>query len=347
MRRSVGLLLVIVVVILAFVFGMLWGSRRRGASTGTPPIPLQPASSPDALPAFQVPRSALQCELNGAVRVVVENPFGNVHVKQGGRRIIVEDTTYARGADRAAAQARAEGFRVTTTRSASEGLKIAVKGDQQNTDVGTSLVVTVPPGPSVTIRAPGGDVRVDDRLANVVAEATAGAVWIGKVGGKVTASTTAGEITIGGAQQGVEANTSSGVVTLRGVNGPVVARTMSGRITAEIGRSAKIRASSMSGPIWMRVLQPFSGQLQASSAQGNIALTLPAASNCQVDALTGSGPVNVTLPFRRWHRSGPNISGKLGQGVGYVKVTNDTGAIQISPIPASAARTLTRPLRRR
>jgi len=304
-----------------------------GTSAATPAG--GPEEKPKAslnLPTFTVRQGSQEFDLAGASQVTILNKFGTVHVKAGGPKVAVQETIYARGKDKPDATARAKGFQLTSKRDPKEGLQLTFEGDAKNVDVGTGLVVSMPPTVKVLVRVSDGDVRVEDFAAPVTVDGSAGAVSVGKVKGKVGVSTAAGNITVAGATDGLEAQTSSGNLKLTDANGKVTARTMSGDIKLQVGRSEKILATTMSGAINVTVTSPFSGDLQSSSSSGDIRVAIPANSDCKVTTATGSGPTKCTLPLKDVKRNGPNYdAGHLGSGKGAVRIMNDTGAIELVP----------------
>ncbi len=178
-----------------------------------------------------------------------------------------------------------------------------------------------------------GEAKVSGFTAKAMVHGQAGKVTVNGCSGGVTASTTVGDLEIADCAGEIKANTSSGALFLDNVDGEINAHTMSGMANVDARRADKLIVGSMNGAIDVKVRAPFSsGRMEVRSTSGDITVSLPAASNCRVRTATNIGPISCALPLSAVERAGPNVSGRLGAGKGYVEVTNDSGAITVKPL---------------
>ena len=194
------------------------------------------------------------------------------------------------------------------------------------------LKVKAPAGTAVSIEVTTGEGKVSGITGGVVAHGQAGTVRVSECTGKVMASTTLGDLEVEDTTGQIEANTSSGALFADDVGGSVTARTMDGMANVKVKRGDKVTVSTMSGAIDVKVESPFSGQMEVRTMSGDIAVAIPSRSNCRVRTMTNTGAITCTLPLSKVERAGPNVSGRLGAGKGYVEVMNNSGAISVKPL---------------
>jgi DUF4097 and DUF4098 domain-containing protein YvlB len=270
-----------------------------------------------------------------ARKLTIHNPFGSVEVVAGEGPVSLETKTFLPG--KTPEEARKLGVpvevRSETTPEGEVRIEVVPIKDTPVLDVMTlDLKLKTPAATAVGVEVTTGEVKVSGINGGVKAHGQSGKVTISECKGSVTASTTVGDLRIGNSSGAIEANTSSGALFVDDVSGAVTARTMNGMVNVAATRSKKIVVGTMSGAIDVKVKAPFSGQMEVSSKSGDVAVALPSRSNCRVRTMTNTGPITCTLPLSKVERAGPNVSGQLGAGQGYVEVSNDSGAITVRPL---------------
>lgn len=268
-------------------------------------------------------------------KVTVDNPFGSVRVTGGDSAVSVTKRIYL--PDDAGQEVLPKNLpvevRSETTPEGEYKVEVVPIEDTDLLDViAVDLKVSVPAATPVEVTVTSGEARVSGFAAKVTVHGQAGKVTVSDCSGGVTASTTVGDVEIADAVGEIKANTSSGALFLDNVEGEITARTMSGMANVDAERADKLIVGSMNGLIDVKVRSPFSGQMEVRSMSGDIVVAIPASSNCRVRTATNTGPISCTLPLSAVERAGPNVSGRLGGGKGYVEVTNNSGAIAVKPL---------------
>ena len=268
-------------------------------------------------------------------KLTISNPFGSVEVVAGEGPVSLETKTFLPGntVDEARRLGVPVEVRSETTPEGEAKIEVVPIKDTPVLDVMIlDLKLKAPAATAVSIEVTAGEAKVSGITGGVEARGQSGKVTVSECKGSVTASTTAGDLEIGNSSGAIEANTSSGALLMDDVSGAVTARTMDRMVNVAVTRSEKVVVRTMSGTIDVKVKAPFSGQMEVRSKSGDIAVALPSRSNCRVRAMTNTGPITCTLPLSQVERAGPNVSGQLGAGRGYVEVSSDSGAITVKPL---------------
>jgi len=287
------------------------------------------------LPLQQIASETKPAGMKAVKKLTIHNPFGSVEVVGGAPAISCEAKTFLPGKTREEARKLAVPVEVRseTTPEGEAKIEVVPVKDTPILDVViVNLKVTTPAEVAVSLEVTTGEGKVSGMRGGVEAHGQAGKVTISECRGPVKVSTTVADLEIKHSTGPIEANTSSGALFASDVSGVVTARTMNGMLNIVVTRSDKVIVGTMSGPIDVKVQAPFSGQMEVRSKSGDLAVALPSGSNCRVITRTNTGPITCTLPLSKVERAGPNVSGQLGAGKGYVEITNDSGAITVKPL---------------
>ncbi|CEK17852.1 DUF4097 family beta strand repeat-containing protein [Chthonomonas calidirosea] len=124
----------------------------------------------------------------------------------------------------------------------------------------------------------------------------------------------------------------SGQVYLSNVHGQITLKIVSGNIFANVGRTERFQAQSVSGDISVDFQTPFSGALQASTVSGDVDIGLPPESHLRVTLGTISGTLRCEHDAREVTATGTLWTGTLGEGIGTLNVQTTSGDVHITRV---------------
>lgn len=238
-------------------------------------------------------------DLDGPVRVDVENHSGDVRVEAGeSGRVSVEAASVAGHEllDRVQVALEHGVLRV-----------VAPRGQRRwfGSDQGVGLRITVPAGSAVSAQTESGELELIGKLGDadlrtasgeVSVDAVDGArvrtasgdVRIGTVGGDCRVSTASGDVEVGDGGGRVQVETASGDVELGTVSGEVEVSTASGDVSvADAG--AELRGRTLSGDV--RIRRAGGSRVQVTSASGDLEIGVPEGVAAWLDLTSASGDV--------------------------------------------------------
>lgn len=268
-------------------------------------------------------------DLDGPVRVDVDNPSGEIRVEAGesGRARVEADSDGGR-----------EGLDKVQVGLDHGVLRVVVPRGQRRwfgSGRGVVLRIVVPAGSAVTaqtesgeltlvgslgdadLRAASGEVSVDEvtglrvrsasgdvRVSRVIGEcrvATAsGDVEIRDVGGRAQAETASGGIELGRVGGEVEVSTASGDVEVADAGGDLRARTLSGDVRLRRVGGSRVQVTGASGDVEIGVPEGVAAWLDLTSAAGDVDSELPDTGEpepgtpvVEVRAVTASGDIRI------------------------------------------------------
>ncbi|GAA0471143.1 DUF4097 family beta strand repeat-containing protein [Streptomyces sp. NPDC046215] len=152
------------------------------------------------------------------------------------------------------------------------------------------------------------------------------------VSGRTDVRGVVGDTTLAGLTGAVRAETVSGRLEAQGLGGTLRFTSVSGDLTLVESAGARVEADSVTGDMALD-LSPAVGApaLSLATVSGEIAVRLPATADVSVDASTTGGPVScafeelsVSTPF-----GARKITGRLGAGLGSLKITTVSGALAL------------------
>jgi Putative adhesin len=168
---------------------------------------------------------------------------------------------------------------------------------------------------------------------------TASAVVAG-VHGRTAVKSVSGSVTLEGLTDSVEAETVSGDLATRALAGDLSFGTVSGQLTVVDGSSNKLRATSVSGDLFLDVDVARRGSLELSTVTGDTRVRLPRNTDVEVEISSTSGELDTAFDALRLERtpSARRLGGVLGNGTARLRATTVSGAVTVlRREPAGAA----------
>ena len=186
----------------------------------------------------------------------------------------------------------------------------------------------------IELETVNGSVRATDCEGEIDAQSTSGSVKVLQCKGDVKAETISGSVEVEGDFGEVEASSTSGSVRVRTVRDEVRARSISGSVEVEGVAPREIEFQSNSGSVsYLGGLAP-NAKLRASTHSGSVKLRLPADVSARVHAQTFSGSINNQLSNAEEERPsrgpGATLNTKLGDGSADIEASAFSGGVTLS-----------------
>ena len=190
-------------------------------------------------------------------------------------------------------------------------------------------------GLTIVLSSRSGDVIVQKAQVTGTAsfESASGDVRVsgGAGGARISARTQSGsaEVTNLRAEQ-VHVETISGDAVLRDVAGALTVKTVSGDIDAVGADSPAVSLLTVSGDARWQFSGPFSGSFAGTTVSGDLRLSLPAGSDTRVEMNTTNGTLAFSLPLIETVVTDKHAAGKVGAGIGSVRLQSVSGDLAIA-----------------
>jgi DUF4097 and DUF4098 domain-containing protein YvlB len=187
----------------------------------------------------------------------------------------------------------------------------------------------------VALSSRSGDVTLTkiQTLAEADFESVSGDVSVtgGSVGTRLAAKTQSGDLSIASLRsEQMSVETVSGDAHLREVTGALAAKTISGDIDAEAIQSPAVSLATVSGDAHWAFAAPFSGSLAGTTVSGDLTVALWTNSDTRVEMSTTSGDLDCDLQLAdRSPENSRHLSGKLGDGIGSIKLQSVSGDLRV------------------
>ncbi len=188
---------------------------------------------------------------------------------------------------------------------------------------------------TATLSSRSGDVTLTkiQTLAEAGFESVSGDVSVsgGAVGTRAAAKTQSGDVSVRDLRaEQLSVETVSGDARLQAVNGTLTAKTISGDIDAVGVQSQAVSLGTVSGDARWAFAAPFSGSLAGTTVSGDLTVTLWTNSDARVEMSTTSGDLDCGLPLaERSPDNARHLSGKIGDGVGSLKLQSVSGDLRL------------------
>jgi hypothetical protein len=203
---------------------------------------------------------------------------------------------------------------------------------------GDDIELDVPENATVKLKGRQTDISVDS-VRKIWVTNVGGDVIVRNVSQGVSATTFQGDVTVENSGGAMELVSSSGNVVAYGVEPAEVsdafkARTNSGAISLQKIGYRVADVNSISGTVLYSGGLLSGGSFSFSTTNGSIRLVLPQETSCRVTATYGYGNFDSQLQMKTLTEdvhSGPTktVNGIIGTGEANLRVTTNTGSIQI------------------
>lgn len=241
-----------------------------------------------------------------AVKITVNNSFGNVKVVGGGARVRATLRKFIRAWSQEDARKTADRIHIVVNKT-SDGLTITTNRDEVSQQFTTHLEIEVPSTSRLSIVDSYGDVSATGIEGNVMVKASYGKADLSNINGAlnlelnyadVSASNINGDVTINGAKRAwinhvagaLDLSASNGVVELREITGPVHVEAPFCRIVAQ-GLSSNAELKTEHGKLDVSnsadlVIDAPHSEVRAKNINGDLQIT-SSHENIQVSSISG------------------------------------------------------------
>ena len=190
-------------------------------------------------------------------------------------------------------------------------------------------------GQTISLSSRSGDVLVQKAQVTGTAsfESASGDVRVSDGGGGTRAlvrtQSGSAEVTNLRAEQ-VHVETISGDAALHDVAGALTVKTVSGDVEASGADSPAVSLLTVSGDAHWQFAGPFSGSFSGTTVSGDLRLTLSAGSDTRIEMNTTSGSLGLSLPLTETTLTEKHAAGKLGAGMGSVRLQSVSGDLAVA-----------------
>lgn len=185
----------------------------------------------------------------------------------------------------------------------------------------------------IELETVNGSVRATNCEGDIEAQSTSGSVKVLESRGDVRAETVSGSVEVEGDFGEVEAKSASGSVRVKTVRDDVRAESISGSVEIEGVTPREVECQSNSGSVsYTGGLAP-NAKLRASTHSGSVKLRLPADVSARVQAQTFSGGINNELSGAQAERPqygpGATLNTKFGDGSADISASAFSGSVTL------------------
>ena len=209
-------------------------------------------------------------------------------------------TLVVRGSERSTAELRANGsdYRL---RSSGVSVTLAV-AESFNRFTGArslsrrsdepDIALLVPRGVRLVINGTSTDVHVSDVAGDVEVHLRSGDVRLEALGGRVIVETISGDVSVVGGVGDLRVTTVSGDLVARSVRGSADVHTTSGTVLLGVDRATQVQVDAVSGDIEFDGSLADDARLRFTTHSGDIVLRLPDSVGGQLDVSTFNGEIS-------------------------------------------------------
>jgi len=241
-------------------------------------------------------------DLDGIRKIVVETPKGVIEIQGDAQRkdIQVEAERWSRGLTEQEARAQAERIRVEVRREPARSSLLRIVArlplTEPSRDQGVHFRITVPAGPSLTLKSAYGRIEVTDAANDLDIDTKYGDVSVLKTQGKVRARTRHGDVAADQISGELDVGTRHGDIELTEVRADrIKAHTSFGDIRAEQVHGAA-DLQTRHGFVKLRALSvPERPEIKAITRFGRVEVEVPKTIKARLRMHTGFGDIDADL----------------------------------------------------
>ena len=180
-------------------------------------------------------------------------------------------------------------------RSTGVTLTLAASDDDRRGD-GRIVELDLPRGVRLVVSTLSGDVDVRGIGGGIEVHSTSGDVQLDQAGGRILVETISGDVSVTGGNQ-VRVTTVSGTTRLREARGDIDVRTTSGDMVVSGTGLTRIEAESMSGDVQLEGGLETTARVRVSTHSGDVVLRLPDNARGQLELSSVNGDLSAGSPL--------------------------------------------------
>lgn len=152
---------------------------------------------------------------------------------------------------------------------------------------------------------------------------------------RISVNTASGDVTLQGVSGVIDANTASGAVEALGLNGSMSFNTVSGDLSLAGGLLDALTANTVSGKVTADIALVDPGKIKVSTLTGAVTLRLPDTISAQVMLTSATGRIDTAFTelSRAERFTAKSVVGTLGDGKALLNVSTVSGAIALLSHP--------------
>jgi len=231
----------------------------------------------------------------------------------------------------------------------SRGREVSITGrGGDGLEARADVTVRVPKGKRVAVHLAVGDAEVTNVDGDLLVDVAAANVSTSHTSGRLSLDTGSGEVRVADAVGEIDLDTGSGDVTVTRVSGKRLtvdagSGSLDGNdiavemLTLDLGsggatlnnvRSADVNLDSGSGDVDLGLTSDVHS-LVVDSGSGDVTLRVPPSLGATIDVDAGSGGLSTEIPMTITHKDGTELSGKIGDGNGRIKIDSGSGRVRL------------------
>ena len=198
---------------------------------------------------------------------------------------------------------------------------------------GTDLVINIPRSNAVDFNGVSTDLLIESVKGGVDVRSVSGDVDMIKVSKQLFANVVSGDITLKESSGAAKLETVSGDIKGGLDSASVMTNSVSGEITLHLKKFDEVRASTVSGDIWVSGHLNDSGKIRMSSVSADVTLAFNNEINARANISTGPGgdiKNNLTSDkVKELFPSQQRLEMTLGDGSGSIKIGTVNGSVTL------------------
>ena len=196
----------------------------------------------------------------------------------------------------------------------------------------TTLNIMVPAGATVDVDVVSANTKLAGlKGGRISVDSVSGQVEVRAESPDVDIDTVSGDVSLAGRMTKISVDSVSGDVHAGRIGDQGKLESVSGEIRVAGGPFERLNASTVSGDLDIRGGVTGSGKISVDTMSGDVSLTLPPSLPARINASTFSGDINsdVGTVSGREHRSGNELSARIGENGGDISLESFSGDLRI------------------
>ena len=187
---------------------------------------------------------------------------------------------------------------------------------------------------AATVATQSGDIHAEDIARGLSANSASGDVRAQRIEGeRLECKSVSGDVSVSdvGTLTPIEivVESVSGDATLTNAAGTIALKAVSGDAKAENIAATRLQAQTVSGDVFVRMREIFSGAMQVNTVSGDVTLHLMEGSNVRVSLSTASGELRCEHDAHDVTATGTLWTGRIGTGAGTLNAQTISGDTHI------------------
>ncbi len=214
------------------------------------------------------------------------------------------------------------------------GGRVRISGSGSGLEAWANLVISVPPGKSVSVNLGVGDITASNVNGHLRLDTSSGQVDVTGTTGDLSIDTGSGNVRVTRVSgSSISIDTGSGDVNGSGVKAPDLGvDTGSGDVALSEVTSDDVSIDTGSGSVDL-ALTATVDRLKVDTGSGDVTIAVPPTLSAQVAIETGSGDISTDFPIQVRKTGGDELVGTIGSGAGRIDIDTGSGDVKLLKRP--------------